>query len=434
MNGSASRIAVVFNASLALSLAVVWVHMAVQGVFWRADFTNYYTGWSLVRDGRGDRLYDLELQSRYQEQIVPERGEESGLLPFNYPPHLAVPAALLALLPRGVAFYVWDFAQLLLLLPLFHSLRALTPDPRGMPWAVLCTAVLAFPPLFMSFQMGQVSLLVLICLLGFCRNLAAERPFGTAFWLVLGTIKPQLMVVPAAILLAGRRWRELGIAALLFAVWAALTTAFVGWSCWTDFVQVVRHSAWQFGVDGIYPRSMYNLKGCLTSLLGEGQAASINFVSTAALLLVVLATLWIWRKPWPVGTPEFDLRLALSLQLGLIANPHLNPVDVLALVVPAVLFYRGLRRSGWPVQWLSALFVCGPLLFALDCYGLTTGDRMGVHPFFLLMIALAMVMALTLARLPFSDASQKRPTLLRSVAKRIKTATADAPDAPPSLS
>jgi hypothetical protein len=75
MNGSASRIAVVFNASLALSLAVVWVHMAVQGVFWRADFTNYYTGWSLVRDGLGHRHYDLELQTRYQEQIVPERGD-----------------------------------------------------------------------------------------------------------------------------------------------------------------------------------------------------------------------------------------------------------------------------------------------------------------------------------------------------------------------
>jgi hypothetical protein len=29
MNGSASRIAVVFNSGLALSLTVVWVHMAV---------------------------------------------------------------------------------------------------------------------------------------------------------------------------------------------------------------------------------------------------------------------------------------------------------------------------------------------------------------------------------------------------------------------
>ena len=44
-------------------------------MFWRADFTNYYTGWSLVRDGLGHRHYDLELQTRYQEQIVPERGD-----------------------------------------------------------------------------------------------------------------------------------------------------------------------------------------------------------------------------------------------------------------------------------------------------------------------------------------------------------------------
>ena len=349
------------------------------------------------------------------------------MLPFNYPPHLAVPGALLAFLPRGVAFYVWDFLQLLLLVPLFRSLRALAPDPHGLPWAVLCTTVLAFPPLFMSFQMGQVSLLVLICLLGFCRNLMAGRPFWTAFWLTLGTIKPQLMVAPAAILLAGRRWRELGIAA-----WVALTTAFLGVSCWTEFLHVLRHSAWQFGVDGIYPRAMYNLKGCLTSLLGEGQAAAINFASTTALLLVILATLRMWWGPWRAGTAEFDLRLALALQLGLIANPHLNPVDVLALVAPALLFYRGLRRSGRPVRLLTALLVCVPLLFALNCYGLTVTAQTGVHPFFLLMVGMAVVMAL--AALPVSDASQKRPTLLRSVANRIKIATEDAPGAPPSLS
>jgi hypothetical protein len=272
----------------------------------------------------------------------------------------------------------------------------------------------------------------LICLLGFCRNLAAGRAFWTAFWLTLGTIKPQLMVAPAAILLAGRRWRELGIAALLFMAWAALTTAFLGVSCWTEFLHVLRHSAWQFGVDGIYPRAMYNLKGCLTSLLGEGQAAAINFASTTALLLVILATLRMWWGPWRAGTAEFDLRLALTLQLGLIANPHLNPVDVLALVAPALLFYRGLRRSGRPVRLLTALLVCVPLLFALNCYGLTVTAQTGVHPFFLLMVGMAVVMAL--AALPVSDASQKRPTLLRSVANRIKIATEDAPGAPPSLS
>ncbi len=202
------------------------------------------------------------------------------------------------------------------------------------------------------------------------------------------------MVMPAVILLAGRRWRELGIATLLFAAWAALTTAFVGASCWTEFLHVLKHSAWQFGVDGIYPRAMYNLKGCLTSLLGEGRAAAINFISTTALLLVLLATLRIWRGPWRAGTPEFDLCLALTLQLGLIANPHLNPVDVLALVAPAILFHRGLRRSGRSVRMLTALLVCIPLLFALDCYGLTVNDRSGVHPFFLLMVGLAIVMAL----------------------------------------
>lgn len=411
------RIALVVNAGLALALALAWIQMAMQGQFWRADFTNYYTGWSMVLDGRGDRLYDRELQTRYQERIVPERPERGGLLPFNYPPHLAVPAAAFALLPRESAFYLWDFVQLLLLVPLACLLHRLTPDRRPLSFAVLLAAVLAFPPLFQSFQMGQVSLLVLVCLLGFTENLARGRPFATALWLTLGTIKPQIMVAPVAVLLAGRRWRELGFAAGLFAAWALLATSFLGVSCWFDFTKMLRHSAWQFGQDGIYPLAMYNLKGFLTSLLGEERAALINLVSTAALLIVVLATLWMWRGKWRTGTPAFDLRLALTLQLGLLVNPHFNSVDAIAFVAPALLFYRGLRGSGQTGRVLAGLLLCGPLLFALDSYGMPRLGSTGIHPFFLLMTALAVVMARALAS-----------------AANLKIAIADAPGAPPSPS
>ena len=65
-----------------------------------------------------------------------------------------------------------SLAQLLLLIPLFYFVRRLTDDPRRVPWLVAATAVFAYPPLYISFQLGQVSVLLLVCLLGFACNLA----------------------------------------------------------------------------------------------------------------------------------------------------------------------------------------------------------------------------------------------------------------------
>src|SRR5205823_2219097 len=58
---SAWRCAAVLNGSLAVLLAGAWVFLGLQGLFWKADFSASYTGWSMVLDGHGGRLYDIEL-------------------------------------------------------------------------------------------------------------------------------------------------------------------------------------------------------------------------------------------------------------------------------------------------------------------------------------------------------------------------------------
>jgi hypothetical protein len=390
------RCALALNGGLALALAAVWLSMAARGLFWRADFSAFYTGWAVVLDGQGPRLYDLNLQADYQRRVLPERGPTDGVLPFTSPPTFAVSAAPLALLPRPAAFYAWAAFQLGLLALAARSLGRLACDWGPPGRRLLLAGGLAFPPTFMTFQMGQLSLLVLVCWLGFARALREGRPSRAAFWLVLGTVKPQLMVVPAVVLLAGRRWRELGLAAALFGAWALLAAAVLGASCWVDFLNVLRHSARQFGTSGINPQGMYNVKGLLTGLLGAERAALINALSAAALLLAVGLTVALWRRPPPPAAADFDLRLALALLAGLIANPHFNPVDALALLVPAVLFLGHLRRRARPWRALAALLAACPLLFLIDCY-CTDPRWLGARPFFLLMVGLALWMAWELA-------------------------------------
>src|SRR5262245_12518781 len=102
------RLGIVANTLLALARLLSFFDVAHRGEFWRADFPMCYTGFAMVRDGDGAHLYDLDVQLRYQREIVPERGPDGGLLPFNYPPHAAVPAFVLAYLSRDAAFYTWS--------------------------------------------------------------------------------------------------------------------------------------------------------------------------------------------------------------------------------------------------------------------------------------------------------------------------------------
>ena len=47
----AARATTFLNGGLFLVLLCVWLKMAALGLFWRADFTAFYTGWRMVLDG-----------------------------------------------------------------------------------------------------------------------------------------------------------------------------------------------------------------------------------------------------------------------------------------------------------------------------------------------------------------------------------------------
>jgi hypothetical protein len=393
---SAWRCAAVLNGSLAVLLVGLWVWMGVQGLFWKADFSAFYTGWSMVLDGHGDRLYDRDLQDAYQHRVVLEKPADEGLLPFISPPHLALTLAPLALLPRGLAFGVWTVFQLGLCVVAGRFLLRLQADQSASVRRLTLLTVLAFPPLFGTFQMGQLALWCLVCLLGFVCALKEQRPLTCALWVVACTIKPQLAVAPCLILLGQRRWRELALVAGQFGAWAAVTAAILGPWCWTDFLGMVRFCSQQFGAYGMNPLVMYNLKGLLTSVLGAGRADLILPLTAAAWLAGIGMTLWLWRR---VGATDVDARLALTFLLAAVVNPHYNPADVLVLVLPAVLFLGHLRRQE---QWgqatvFAAVAVACPLLFLLDCY-LLDPSRLGFRPFFLLMLGVAGWMTVSLAR------------------------------------
>lgn len=380
----AARVAIVVNGGLAIAFVALWLHLAIQGSFWKSDFTAYYIGGRLVLQREGEHFYDFETQGAAQARWWPQRGGAEALLPLNYPPHSALLWAPLTLLPPLASFYAWTLINLGLLAVLLLHVRRITADWQPLARAAAVATVLGFPPLFINFQVGQASLLGLICLVGFYEGLRRDRWWAAAAWLVLGTVKPQLMLIPAATLVAGRRWRALATAAGLFGLWALVTTVVLGPRCWLDFLDIVAFCTRQFGTYGIHPLAMYNVKGFLTVLLGSEHAPLINALTAIGAGASLLFTLWLWWGPWPGDTPVFARRAALTLLVGLLTNPHLNPGDALAFVAPALLL-TDVLAPGPARRRLALAAMAAPLLFLLDVYG--PGSRAGyVRPFFVCVV------------------------------------------------
>ena len=156
-----SRALVVIGLAVFAIYLGLWAALIGGGHTDQADYTAFYTGWTIVADGRGADLYDPTVQAEVQREILGGRTFEAGLNPFNNPPHLVVPFVPLAWLPLDVSYLVWAAVQLGLLGWLIWRLwTVVAADWSKDERLVLLAASLAASPLLITFLQGAFSLVV----------------------------------------------------------------------------------------------------------------------------------------------------------------------------------------------------------------------------------------------------------------------------------
>lgn len=359
---------IALHAGIALGFIGLFIKAALDGLLWRADFTAFYTGGIIVRQGLGRYLYNLALQTRVQQAILgPGRMFWDGVLPFNNPPHFALVMALFAFLPPAPAFWCWMALQAGLLVVVVRRLRVLTSDWTEREYRALVSTFGAFLPMLLQLLYGSLSLFVLLCLIGFYLALREGKEGRAGVWLALAAVKPQAMLFAALAVLGGRYWRVIitaGVTGLIIVGW---TAAVLGPSIWLDYLQWLSATSGYFDRFGVYPEGMINLKGTLTRLLGVEQASLIQTVSGIALgggALGVLI-LWAWRQ-WKPQQPIFNLWFSFTLTLGSLLSLHQNQQDCLMAVLPATLFYTYLRPRGPGAHTAAYFLLSWPIIFLID--------------------------------------------------------------------
>jgi hypothetical protein len=350
--------------ALNLGLAVVWgvnVARTLAASTPYFDFPALHGGWVLALERPGARLYDFGAQGAVQERLLGRRVYAQGVLPFVHPPHAALALAPLGWLSLRSAFLAWTAAQLgMLALVLWQVRRLLDGRPPAQRW-LAASVVLGFPPCAMAIWFGQVSLLVLVALLGFALSLRGDRPRAAAACLLVASIKPQLLPFPLLAVVVLGRWRVLRLFALGLGAAVALSALALGPGAWPAFFAAAARLLALSSEAGLPVQAMDNLRGLLTAALGEGARAGIAAAAGVALLLAAAGFVALGRR-LPGDPPARALGLlAAAAWLGAFFSPHLFVQDDVLYLLAAGL---ACARPAPPPS-LLAFAVALPGLFQL---------------------------------------------------------------------
>jgi hypothetical protein len=278
-------------------------------------------------------------------------------LPFVYPPPLLLILAPFKGVPRTDAYLVWAALSA----GLFVSTAGVLAR-RLAPLVVLC------PPVVFAGVTGQTSLLVGAAIL--CGLWQVRRP-----WLagaLLGAalcVKPQLLFLLPAGLLAARAWRVLLFTGLAAAALCLASVAAFGLQAWRDWLAVLPlHRAWEAQIHlqtvslaahaGLAVRAVLVAAGCAATALAfrrDDLAVRLTGLVSASMLCAPHAMPYDLAAAAPAALAAMaELNLLSLAGAALFAGAVAAPWTLLAYAaawLPPI--SPALRRVRLPLRWLG---------------------------------------------------------------------------------
>ena len=266
--------------------------------------------------------------------------------PSAHPPSVATLFVPLALLPYRAATAIWLLVNLALL---GYALRLLT---RALGWrvkpgafALLTSGALLWPPMMSDLVHGQLTVALLVCIVGSWSALKAERATLAGLWLGLGAALKLLPLLLVPWLLLERRWRTVAVAAALFALLNLPPVLRLGPGLWPDYVLRVAPQVAAAYQDKMLNLSLYGLIVRHTvgySFARPLVAAPTHLVVGLADAIVLLAALGLAAVYGGRSEHDtFDLGWSVLVVAMLLLSPVTWPMSCVLLLLPIAVFARG---------------------------------------------------------------------------------------------
>jgi hypothetical protein len=313
------------------------------------DFMEYYSASHLVVTGHGGNLYNFPVLGQVQSSLAYPLWPGKSVLPFLYPPYVAVALAPLAALPYEAAFLAWLALNCVLFFSVCFSLERYA-GLTGRCALLLRLGAVCSLPVFMALGLGQVSILLLALFTLAFFALRAGRDGIAGVALALALVKPAYVVPFLLVLLVRRRWRALAAFGLSTVVLALAAVPFCGLSVNVTYVRtLLTVGSWQGHSGGVAVRDVviapatyaaqwnHSFAGFVQLLL-PSRAALVGFVGFAGIALVYLAR-------FARRDPDIEIPLGLAAIVALLISPHTLAYDLTILLLPVGVTLR-YRRGG----------------------------------------------------------------------------------------
>jgi hypothetical protein len=340
------------------------------------DFSNVYAAGTYVLDGQPAAPFDPARQYAREQAIF---GAKTDFYGWHYPPFFLSLAALLALMPYGLALAVWQGVTIVLYLLAIRAILLIPPlkgeggsarsaetggvalrsdeaPPPGQlrwppspasgggirrQWLLLA---LAFPAVFINLGHGHNGFLTAALMAAALIQLD-RRPVLAGILFGCLAYKPQFGVLIPLVLAAGGYWRTFFAATITVVALALAVTLAFGVDVWTAFLASTKFTRTVVLEQG--DTGWYKIQSVFSVVRMWGGSVPLAYVLQTAVTLIVaaaLALLWRGRAPFPLK--------AAALAIGtILATPYSLDYDLM-LLAPAIAFLTadGLARGFGPYE------------------------------------------------------------------------------------
>ncbi len=287
------------------------------------DFVNYWSGGRLALLDRVGDVYDMQ---RYygvlHEWFLPTLRP----MHFSYPPHALLGLSLVGAFPYFVGLFFWSLAGIAGFIAVAFGRMPKRDD------AMLLGAILLAPVVWTNIVYGQIGLLLATLFVGALRVLPA-RPVLAGVLIGVMTIKPQLGLLLAPMLLLLQAWRALAAAVVSAFVFLALSVAAFGVEPWRVYFDVTTPFHWHFveTMEGFY-RFQMTTPYTLLWFLGVPVKAALALQAVIS-VVVALAACAVIRSAagWP-------LKATVVAFASVLLVPYVMTYD-LAIPYAALIWY-----------------------------------------------------------------------------------------------
>ena len=358
------------------------------------DFSNVYAAGTYVLEGKAAAPFDPARQYAREQAIF---GTGTPFYGWHYPPFFLGLAALLALMPYGLALALWQGVTLVLYLwairailtapswpglsrPSTSSFEASkqdvdarhkaghdggeAPPPGQLRWPpspasgggikqLWLLLALAFPAVFINLGHGHNGFLTAAL---FAAGLAQldRRPWLAGILFGCLAYKPQFGVLIPLALAAGGYWRAFAAAAVTVALLALAVTLAFGVDVWTAFLastKFTRTIVLEQGETG-----WQKIQSVFSVVRMWGGGIALAYAAQIALMLALAcALIWLWRS-----SAAYPLKAGSLLIGSLLATPYCLDYDLMVLA-PAIAYLSvdGIARGFSPYEKtiLAALWI-----------------------------------------------------------------------------